>query len=316
MNHDAESIIKPVHLERRDTIGIIAPASSFDVDNFKLGVHKLRKLGYRVKYERSIFSKYWSRSGNDKKRAEQINRMFASPDVKAILCAKAGYGSIEIIPYLDRDIIRQNPKIFVGYSDITILLLYLQNTANMVVFHGPVVSNEIYEGMNPLTQEYLFRLLTQNSPLGLVTFSQLQRIHPGKASGIFVGGNISLIVSTLDTSYEIDTTDRILFLEDVNEDMEAMKGYFMRLRAAGKFKNVRGVVFGTMVDCFEHSGKQHSTRDILQEMFSGFDFPIIFGFPSGHTRVRGEPHVTLPFGVPVSIDADSLTFTINEAGVR
>jgi muramoyltetrapeptide carboxypeptidase len=152
----------------------------------------LQNLGYRVYYERTILNKCWSQPGHDKQRAYQINRMFENKEIKAILCAKAGYGSTEILPFLNKRIIRNNPKIFVGYSDITILLLYLQKIADMVVFHGPVVSDEIYDGMHQLTLEYLMALFNEPKPLGELKFPQLIAFKPGKATGPLVGGNMSL----------------------------------------------------------------------------------------------------------------------------
>ena len=136
MAEQTKEVVKPQRLKQGDTIGIVAPASSFDIDGFKRGVKMLRKMGYRVKYERSIFNKCWSEPGHNKQRGFQINRMFADKEVKAIFCAKAGYGAADIIPYLNKRTISRNPKIFVGYSDITILLLYLQKIANMVVYNG------------------------------------------------------------------------------------------------------------------------------------------------------------------------------------
>jgi len=133
-------LTRPRRLRRGETIGIVAPGWSFDPARFRKGVAQLKRLGFNVKFDRSIFSRYWSMAGHDEARAGQINRMFADKEVRAIFCAKAGYGSIRTIPYLDRNVIRRNPKIFVGYSDITILLEYLQRIANMVVFHGPVVA--------------------------------------------------------------------------------------------------------------------------------------------------------------------------------
>ena len=307
------SIIKPERLEKGDTIGIVAPASSFDPGNFKRGVRMLKKMGYKVKYEKSIFSKYWSQPGHDKERAEQINRMFADKRIKAIFCATGGSGSIDIIPYLDKKTIEKNPKIFVGYSDITILLLYLQKIAGMVVFHGPVVSDEIYEGMNHATLDYLLRTFNQTSPIGPVMFPKLISVKKGKASGILTGGNLSLIMKSIDTKYEIPTENRILFLEDVNEKMSIIHDYLLRMRDLDMFKNVKGLLFGKMVKCYR-SKKQF--QKMVREVFRDYSFPILFGFPSGHKKRRSGPQVTLPFGISVTIDADSKHLIIDESAVR
>jgi len=308
-------IIKPKSLKKGDTIGVIAPASSFDFDNFKKGVKKLRSLGYKVKYERCIFSQYWSRRGHDRKRAEQINRMFAAEDVKAVFCAKAGYGSIDIIPFLDKKVVSENPKVFIGYSDITALLLYLQKISKMVVFHGPVISGEIYEGMSSLTLDYLLHSLTRPVPLGELTFSTLKVIKPGRNTGRLVGGNMSLIVDMLGTSYEIDTENKILFLEDVDEDLATIIKYLRTMQDTGKFKKLKGLVFGKMVNCFSNAAEEEKARNMINDLFQNLDIPILYGFPSGHIAKRGEPRVTLPLGLPVTVNSKKLSVTINESGV-
>lgn len=304
--------IKPPRLKRGDTIGIVAPASSFDADNFKKGIKQLRKLGFKVKYERTIFHKCWSLPGHNKQRAKQINRMFADREVKAILCAKAGYGSAEILPYLDDKIIKENPRIFVGYSDITILLLYMQYVGNMAVFHGPVVSNEIFEGMNSLTLDYFLRVICKPAPLGNIEFSRMHCLRPGEARGILVGGNISLIIEAMGTPYEINTKGRILFLEDIAEDFGALGDYFLKMEKAGKFKEVKGIIFGRMVNCFT---AEHKMSDLIHEIFTGLDVPILSGFPSGHIKSRGDLNITLPLGVEVNMDASALSVEVAEAAV-
>ena len=306
---------KPLCLEKGDAIGIVAPAWSFDKYKFRQGVDKLRGFGFRVKFERSIFSRYWSMAGYDKERAGQINRMFADRKIKAIFCAKAGYGSIRTIPYLNKNIIRSNPKIFVGYSDITILLSYIYSLGRMVVFHGPVVSGEIHENMNSITLHHLLRAVTETSPLGIKKFSSLRSLKRGRGSGILVGGNMSLLVNAIGTPYDIDTDNKILFLEDVGEDLEMIDHYLMHFKLAGKFRRIKGIVFGKMLGCVDRSGKKHNIKEILGDIFKDIKVPVIYGFPSGH-RVPGEANVTLPFGVSVTVDAYEPALIFNEAGVR
>ena len=310
------SFIKPQALQKGDTIGIVAPSSSFDPDNFKQGIKKLRSLGFKIKYERSIFSKYWSRPGNDDKRAYQINRMFADPTVKAIFCAKGGYGSIDIVPHLDPECIRANPKIFVGYSDITFLLLYLLKVASMIVFHGPVVSGEIFDGMNPLTIEHMFRTLTKSTPIGSMHIPTAKILKDGCASGRLVGGNISMIAESIATPYELNTDGSILFLEDINESLEAINEYFKQMEGAGKFSKIKGIIFGKMVDCFDKAGKRYSMAEILTQLTKDYSVPIVYGLSSGHTKDPLDLHVTLPLGVEAILDASNQSLIIPEAGVR
>ena len=308
------NLLKPALLRRGDTVGIVAPAWTFDPNNFRRGVEKLQSLGYRVKYDRSIFSKYWSFAGHDKARAKQITRMFADRSVRAIFCAKAGYGSIRTIPYLDVEVIRNNPKIFVGYSDITILLAYLRHVAGMVVFHGPVVSGEVHEHMNPLTLEYLFRAIGQVQPLGKLRFSGMRRIRQGKASGLLVGGNLSMLISSIGTPYEIDTRDAILFLEDVGESIESLDNYLMHLKLAGKLSEIRGLLMGKLMDRIDYSGKKYNFPHMIDDIFEDRDLPILYGFPSGH-RGSAELNVTLPLGIRVTLDADNRCVYLEEPAV-
>lgn len=308
-------IVKPCRLKRDDTIGIVAPAWAFDPVEFRQGVEKLRELGFKVKYERSIFSKYWSMAGYDRDRAEQINQMFADKEVKAIFCAKAGYGSVRTIPYLDSRLIRKNPKIFIGYSDITGLLSYLYLTARMPVFHGPVVSGEIHDRMNHITLDYLLRAITQTSPIGEFSFPGLKRLRPGKAKGVLVGGNMSLFINAIGTPYEVDAGGKILFLEDIGEDLEVVDSYLMQLKLAGKLKKVKGIVFGRMTDCYDSSGTRYKIQDTLNDILRDLDVPIIYGFPSGHGS-SDEIDITLPLGISVTVDANVPKLIINEAAVR
>ncbi|MFH1888460.1 MAG: LD-carboxypeptidase [Candidatus Omnitrophota bacterium] len=306
---------RPRRLHKGNTIGIVAPAWSFDSEKFRIGVNRLKEMGFRVKYENTVFSKYWSMAGYDKERAAQINRMFADKEVKAIFCAKAGYGSIRTIPYLDKKIIRNNPKIFIGYSDITILLYYLYKTARMVVFHGPVVSGEMRPDMNSISLDYLLRAITRPEPMGEIQYASLKRLRPGRASGVLIGGNLSMVMSAIGTPYDINTDNKILFLEDIGEDLEVIDNYIVHLKLAGKFKRVKGIVFGRMVDCVDDSGNKYTIENIMSDTLKDIDVPIIYGFPSGH-RKPGDINITLPLGVSVTLDADKPALFINGAAVR
>ena len=308
-------IRKPEALKRGDTIGVVAPAWSFDPENFKKGITKLCKLGFKLKYEKYIFNKHWSMAGNDKKRADLINQMFFDKKVKAIFCAKAGYGSMRTIPYLDKNIISKNPKIFIGYSDITALLSYLYKTANMVVFHGPVLAGEIYEGMNTITLKYMLRSITQKKALGKLHFKEMKTIKAGKAEGILVGGNMSLIMSLVGTPYEVDTNNKILFLEDVGESLETIDDYLVQLKMTGKFENIKGLIFGRMIKCIDSSGKKYTVKKVLSDILEDVNVPIVYGFPSGH-KLPGDINVTLPFGVRVILDASKRELIFKESSVR
>jgi muramoyltetrapeptide carboxypeptidase len=305
-------MIKPSKLKKGDTVGIVAPASSFDKDNFKKGIKVLRQLGYKIKYERSIFNDCWSKPGHDKERAFQINRMFKDKEVKAILCAKAGYGSHNIISSLDLTVIKNNPKIFVGYSDITILLLYLQYASNMVVFHGPVISGEFFKGMNPETLDSFTRLLGEDKAFGGIASAQIKVLKQGKATGPIVGGNLTLIMESIGTPYEMQTEERILFIEEINESREEILTELENLRRNGKLTGIKGIIFGRMTDCFEDEDEFFRG---LKEFFKTVKYPILYNFPSGHTEDIAHSHISLPLGIPIHIDSKKPCVEVIESAV-
>ena len=307
--------IRPKRLKKGDTIGIVAPACHFDPENFRKGVKCLKEMGFKVKFDPIIFKKYWTLAGKDITRAKQINRMFADKEVKAIFCAQAGYGSIRTIPYLDAKIIAKNPKIFVGYSDITVLLYYLQKIAKMIVFHGPVVSGEIHKDMNSGTMFSLIKTISEPCPIGEITSPTIKCLRPGKARGPIIGGNLSLIISTIGTPYDLNTDNKILFLEDVGEELEGIDSHLCHLKLAGKLAKVKGIIFGKMEDCMDFSGAKYSIKDVLSDLLADLNIPIVYGFPSGH-RTGGVLNLTLPLGVSVTLESEKEKIIINEPAVR
>ncbi|MBU0479387.1 LD-carboxypeptidase, partial [bacterium] len=160
----------------------------------------------------------------------------------------------------------------------------------------------------------LIKAISKREPIGEITSSNLRSLRGGKATGTLIGGNMSLIMSTIGTAYDIDTDGKILFLEDIGEDIEVIDNYLMHLKLAGKLKRIKGIVFGRMIDCIDNSGKKHTIEDILNDILDDIEVPILYGFPSGH-RVKSEINITLPFGVSATIDGDNAKLIINEAGV-
>ncbi|MBF0298048.1 MAG: LD-carboxypeptidase [Oligoflexia bacterium] len=308
------SLRKPFALKKGDTIGIVAPSGPYDPIELQRGIDFFKSLDYEVIYEGSIFNKHWSLAKQDKEKAFQINRMFSNQIVKAIFCATGGYGSIRTLPFLNETIIKNNPKIFVGYSDITILLLYLYKTARMVLFHGPVVSGEIHQEMNWVTFDYLKKVIETTSPLGEIRSPSMETLKPGRASGLLIGGNLSLIINSIGTPYEINTKNSILFLEDIAESLEVIDNYLMQLKLAGKLKKIKGIIFGKMVNCPLEPSKEFTIRDLIKDTLSDIDVPIVYGLPSGHLDEK-EIHITLPLGVNATLDGYRSSLIINESAV-
>ena len=168
--------------------------------------------------------------------------------------------------------------------------------------------------MNPITLKYLLKAITQAKPLGRLKFRSLRTLRKGKAEGILIGGNLSLITSTIGTPYEVDTENKILFIEDVGEDLENIDNYLMHLKLAGKFKKIKGIIFGRMLYCSDKLGRRYTIRNVLDDILSDIDVPIMYGFPSGH-RKPGDINITLPLGVKAALDATRQALTIVEPAV-
>ncbi|MEJ2744454.1 MAG: LD-carboxypeptidase [bacterium] len=231
------SVIKPPRLNVGDTIGIAAPASAFDEDAFTKGIRRIQEAGYRPLFQPDIFSRSNYLAGSDKRRADELNRLFADRSINAIFCARGGYGSQRILPMLDGDTIRKNPKIFMGYSDVTALHCYLYNACGLVTFHGPLVTE--FGDMSEDALRVVFDALGNPAPWGELPSSRLDVLRPGESEGILLGGSLSVFACTLGTPYDHSTADAILFFEDRGEKPYAIDRLFSHLKSAGKLDGVR-----------------------------------------------------------------------------
>ncbi len=307
--------IKPFRLVPGDRIGIVAPASSFKRRGLKRGMDKLRWWGFDPVVSPEVLRhsrrpKESERRKRYREKAEQIIEMFRDPRVGAIFCAEAGYGSIALIPFLEEVDLSPYPKIFVGFSDITILLLYFHMRYNWVTFHGPIVASEIYKGMPPVTEIALQEAIMKRSRLGDIFGHDLEVIRPGRARGRIIGGNLTRMLRSLGTNFEIETRDRILFIEEVDEGHMKLDGDLNHLSITGKLDGVSGIVFSEMVNCLD--GDRRKVRRFLKHYFRDAPYPVFYGLPSGH----GVWNVTIPFGVRAQIDSDERRLVLEEGGVR
>jgi len=303
--------LKPQALKPGDMVGIAAPAGPFQPKELEQGIRRLNSLGFKVRFDERVFSRHRYLAGKDQDRAQVINDLFADDEIRAIFCARGGYGSVRLLPYLDLESIRKHPKIFMGSSDITSLLLYFQSRVPLVVFHGPMVAREQIILMTELTRTYLLKTLCSSSPAGILQADGIRSLHPGKAEGILTGGCLSLLVRALGTSEDFDTRGKILFIEDVDEKPYRIDRMLTQLREAGKFEQVRGIVFGTMVNCQSDPDVDYSLTDVILEVMAGIEIPMLYNFPSGH----GLEAITLPFGIRAAIDADNASLSILEGAV-
>jgi muramoyltetrapeptide carboxypeptidase len=303
-------VIKPKALKKGDTIGIVAAASNIKKDLLEQGCRELERLGFKTYFRPDIVSSFRYFSGPLERRLGEFIEMLKSPDIHAIFCARGGYGSGQLIPSIDGDLIRENAKIVNGSSDITILLNWIERSG-VVSFHGPMVATTIREGSLHNFEE---RLATpgydQTVLVDLLQGKKAVRfptqvttvLRSGSGEGRLVGGCLSLVVATLGTKHEINTEDAVLILEDVDTKPYQIDRMITHLKQAGKFESVRGVVFGEMLNCAQNANQGYTLEEVLVDLLAEYTFPILYGFPTGHTS---RPNVIVPFGVRARLELTS-----------
>lgn len=299
-------------LQYGDTIGLISPSSSTSKENVENSEKKLIEMGFKVKMGKSPYEKYGYLSGSDRIRANDINDMFGDSEVDAIICLRGGYGTPRILDLLDYDIIRENPKIFVGYSDITALHIAFNQISKLVTFHGPMASSDMIGNFSDFSKDGLFNMIMDPkasheilNPQGV----EMTTINGGIAEGEIIGGNLSLIVATIGSPYEIDVKDKILFIEEVGEEPYSIDRMLSQLRLSGKFKDASGIIFGDFKGCESKKHDESLTlEEVIMDIVKPAGKPTIFNLKAGHC----EPMVSLPFGVKARLDADKREIVILE----
>jgi muramoyltetrapeptide carboxypeptidase len=295
--------IKPPALRPSDTVGIIAPASHFKREDFEAGCEALRRIGYKPVYSDSIFEKDLYFAGTVERRARELHEMFARDDVKAILCARGGYGANYLLPHLDLHTIAANPKIFVGYSDVTSLLTYISDAAGLMVFHGPMVTKDFARsnGIDLASWQAAVEGQT-NWTLNFDAESGVKSLACGSGEGTLYGGCLSMLAESLGTPYEIKTDDTILFIEDLAAKPYQIDRMLMHLKLAGKLSKVRGIIFGEMLDCVHAPNQGFTLEEVVMRVVGDLNIPVAYGLRSGHVS---RENITLPFGVQVSLQVQA-----------
>jgi muramoyltetrapeptide carboxypeptidase len=303
---------KPETLQSGDTVMIVAPASAVNIEQVMQGKAKLEQLGLNVIIGQSVFEKRAYLAGSNAVRARDLHEAFANKNVKAVICARGGYGSGRLLPLLDFDLIRLNPKIFWGYSDITALHIAILQEANFITFHGPMVQELGGAELDELTISSFQQLF---QPTALIFSAIYPNIYPSFSHSVtapLVGGNLTILTSTLGTPYEIDTTDKILFIEDVDEEPYRIDRMLNQLRLAGKFDGCLGIVLGDFHNCLPNNRKESLTiSEVVYDHIVPYGMPILSGFPIGHCK----PNHGIPLGALVTMDGldQALVF---EPGVK
>lgn len=315
-------LIKPPRLNYGDTIGIIAPASAPpEPKAIDRSVEALERLGFRPKLATNARQRWGFLAGSDRERAADLMKMFTDRKVNAICCVRGGYGTARLLPLLDYQKIRANAKIFIGYSDITSLHCAFLVKANLISFHGPMLNSEFIKNDLPeFTIESFLETLMEPKPAGSICRGQRSKIavlRPGRVSGRLIGGNLSLLCTTLATPYQPSFKNKILFLEDLDEVPYRFDRMLTHLLNAGLLQQVAGIAIGTNKNCFDPKAKgcreyRQSMEDVFRERLAPLKVPIIVGLPFGHVPLNA----TLPVGVKATLDAVKGDLVIEEAGVK
>ncbi len=304
--------IKPPALRRGDTVGIVAPASNIQPAQLEAGCEALRQLGYNPVYRPSILEQDLYFAGSIERRASELEEMFERDDVRAILCARGGYGANYLLGRLDPKKIVPHPKIFVAYSDITTLLTCFADSAGFVTFHGPMVTKDFThpDGVDLLSWDAALSGVGEWS-LDLSPGCGVKPLREGRAEGILYGGCLSILVASLGTPHEIRTNGTILFIEDVATKPYQIDRMLMHLKLAGKLDGVKGIIFGEMLDCIQTKDQGYTLEQVILRALSDLNVPIAYGLRSGHVT-RGN--ITLPIGVRASltVSASAVALTILE----
>ena len=298
-------MIVPARIQPGDTIGVVAPAGPFDRETFSSGARILEAMGFKLFIPQELFEKKGYLAGSDEHRVRIVNRLFADDSIDGIICARGGYGSMRILSFLDLEVIKSNPKVFIGFSDITTLLSILSTRCNLVTFHGPVVTSLV--DASEETKRSLFDCVSSGKKLE-IRLSGGRTVKTGLATGQVCGGNLTLLCHLIGTPYAPSYENRILFLEDRGEAPYRIDRMLVHMKLAGCFRGIAGVILGS----FEECGPVEDIIGIVADIFEDFAIPILAGFEAGH----GKHNFTIPLGIEATLDADQHTLFYHRAATR
>lgn len=296
-------MIFPKKLQAGDLIALTAPSSPITTEEAERCAAFIESLGYRVASGASLTSVlHGYEAGGGRARAEELNAMFRNHEVSAIFCVRGGDSSSHAVEFIDCDAVRANPKIFVGYSDITNYHT-LFNRAGLITFHGPMVKTDMIGGFDNYSSEAFWKILGmgERAELENPPASEIKTARPGTACGRLTGGNLALVTSMLGTPYQIEAAGKILFIEDVNENVARLDRMLHQLKFAGKFAEAGGVIAGAFTDCQNSRDPGYGVEELLLDFFSDYDKPVLYNVQAGHC----SPAATLPMGALCEINGEN-----------
>lgn len=310
--------ILPKRLSKGDLIGLVTPGSSVSEEELSDCISKLEKLGFRTTYNETVLSEYGYFAGPDQERADELMDMFSREDVDAIWCVRGGYGSIRILELLDYEVIGQNPKVFIGYSDITAILTAIFQETGLVTFHGLVGTSDF----NGFTKRSIRNVLMYPAKDNKYPYKRDKAtrdnpefdrytLYSGKAEGELIGGNVSVLDSIIGTRFEPDFENKLVYLEDIGEKTYRVDKMIFHLLSGTNLKQAAGIVMGVFADCNVNEEPTLSLREALDDLLVPLGIPISYGLAFGHIKRM----VSIPTGIGAALDADKNTFRLLEAAV-
>jgi len=301
----------PTKLKKGDTIAIVAPSSPVSNEQADACKKLVEDMGYKVKMGKCTYlSTHGYSAGTGAERAEDLNEMFENKDVKAIWCIRGGDTSSHMMDKLDYEMIKNNPKIFVGYSDVTNLHIALNQKCDLATFHGPMVKSNMLNNYDDFTKKSFEMALEMENELVLENppGEDFKVMIDGYAEGVVVGGNLSLITSMIGTSYEIDTKNKILFIEDVNESVTRIDRMMYQLKYSGKLDDAVGIIVGDFSNCDNENCKEYGVEEVIKDVMSCYNKPVMYNVKSGHCY----PLSTIPLGLSCKMDTNNKAIKFNK----
>ncbi|HEY5561343.1 MAG TPA: LD-carboxypeptidase [Clostridiaceae bacterium] len=294
------------------TIGIISPASPEEPTAIKNGIAFLENRAFKVKEGPHIYDKWGYLAGKDEDRASDLNNFFKDDSVDGILCVRGGYGTMRMLSMIDLEVIRNNPKVFIGFSDITAILNYISLNTGLITFHGPMGTSRLED---PYTCDSLFNTLSQVKPYELENPEGYPLIcgYGGEAKGKLIGGNLSLITSSIGTPYSLRFEDNILFIEDIDEAPYKIDRMLTHLLNCGALQACSGFIVGQFEKCeLPHYERSLTLKEIFEDRLLSLKKPTILGLMTGH----GYPKLTIPIGANIEIIPEEGKISVTEAVVK
>ena len=315
-------LLRPRRLRPGDQVGLITPASYIDDEGLEKAVTNLERLGLKVVLGQHIRARYGSMAGTDDQRLADLHQMFEDSTIKAVWCARGGYGAARLLQQIDYRLLRRHPKILVGYSDITALHCAIQQKSGLVTFHGPVGSSNFTD----YTTAQLDAALFQPTPHSTIPIAPAQMVQAeadatytphtitaGQATGLITGGNLSLLAALAGTSYLPNPKGKLLFIEDIGEKPYRLDRMLTTLRQAWPLQEAAGILLGVFADCEASTNSfSLSLKQTLQDRLGDLGIPVLYGFSFGHI----DHMTTLPMGVRAQLDTEQQTLTLLEPGVE